>query len=423
MALPFKRGSAYCRFLSKKNKVRSERNLSEKKENKISIHCILACIYFLALPLTIWTNSYGASLLKLITIPIGGYFLASFVFYKKEFEINLVHLLLVIYTISTLLTLFIDRSTESIEFVIGYFLNAAIYICMTVVSYNERELEFFENTQIAVLALITGWVLYSNSLYYERTTLAIFGQVSDPNYFVGYFIFPLVVTMKKIVHSKYRVLYLLLMVLSLYVVFQSGSRGGFVAVLITIAAFALIYPEKIKFKIWLLLVGIGFFALLWNVLSPMLPDKVLERMSVDAVIESRGTHRFDIWVSALNQIKNSSWELIFGRGINAMHTMIIAGTETPAVIHNQFIQVIYSQGVIGFVTFFALTGAAFMRCIKRRKIVSIAIIGMLALAVSLSFNQTTRTFWNIIAYSALVFPRQNEDVKYKEESKNEEMED
>ena len=27
-----------------------------------------------------------------------------------------------------------------------------------------------------------------------------------------------------------------------------------------------------------------------------------------------------------------------------------------------------------------------------------------ALSVSLSFNQTTRTFWNLIAYAAFVFP-------------------
>jgi hypothetical protein len=35
--------------------------------------------------------------------------------------------------------------------------------------------------------------------------------------------------------------------------------------------------------------------------------------------------------------------------------------------------------------------------------VSIAIVGMMALSISLSFNQTTRTFWNLIAYAAFNF--------------------
>ena len=29
---------------------------------------------------------------------------------------------------------------------------------------------------------------------------------------------------------------------------------------------------------------------------------------------------------------------------------------------------------------------------------------MMALSMSLTFNQTTRTFWNLIAYAAFVFP-------------------
>lgn len=396
--------------------------MTEKKENRISIHCILACIYFLALPLTIWTNEYGASLLKIMTVPIGGYFIISFMFYKKEFEINIVHLLLVLYTISTLLTLFIDRSANSIDCVVGYFLNAAIYICLTIVSYNERELKLLENTQIVLLVLLTGWVLYNHTMVFNRTTLSIMGQVADPNFFVGYFIFPLTVTMKKIVESKYRILYMLLAGTSLYVVFQSGSRGGFMAVLVTVIAFALIYPEKAKSKLLILVGGVAFFALLWAILSPMLSEEVIERMTVDAVVDSNGTHRFDIWKSALETLKNSSWELIIGRGIDATHMMLVGGREQPAAIHNHFIQIIYNQGVFGFLMFFGLTGAAFLRCIKKRKTVSIAIVGMLALAVSLSFNQTTRTFWNLIAYAALVYPITERKKECAEERKNEEVE-
>ena len=212
------------------------------KNEKISLHCILACLYFLALPFTIWTNSYGASLLKLMTIPIGGYFVISFVFYKKEFEINIIHVLLILYTITTLLTLFVDRRPEAMGNVFGYFLNAALYIVLTIVSYNEEEIKLFENTQVALLIWLVSKVLYNQvTVYNNRATLSIFGQITDPNYFVGYFIFPLAVTMKKIVESKYRIFYAALAVFAIYISFQSGSRGGVLAVIITIAAFCVLY--------------------------------------------------------------------------------------------------------------------------------------------------------------------------------------
>ena len=51
---------------------------------KISVHCILACLYFLLLPTTIAVNSGGNSILKLSTVPIGLYFLITIVVSKKN---------------------------------------------------------------------------------------------------------------------------------------------------------------------------------------------------------------------------------------------------------------------------------------------------------------------------------------------------
>ena len=87
-----------------------------------------------------------------------------------------------------------------------------------------------------------------------------------------------------------------------------------------------------------------------------------------------------------------------------MHRLFVHGNWTNAVAHNQVIQTVYNQGLAGLLSFLFLSGISFLRCVKRRKTVSIAILGMMALSVSLSFNQTTRTFWNLIAYAAFAFP-------------------
>lgn len=378
--------------------------MQEIEKNKISLHCILASIYFLLLPLSIATNSGGNSILKLASIPIGGYFLISLVFSGQRMHINTVHLFLLFYTFTTAFTLFVEADTNSIKYVIGYFLNAALYICISVVQYNKTEILVFENVQVALLAIITFWTLISGGMSNDRTTLSFFGQASDPNYFVGFFVFPLAITMKKVVESKYRILYLLLVAAACYAIFLSGSRGGFLSILVTIGGFAVLYPRKMKHRVMILTLGLGSFFILLKVFWPLLPDIIVKRLSVESVVESGGTGRVDIWKSMIREIIDSPDKLLFGRGIMALHPMVKDGKFGYAGAHNQLLQVLYNQGLVGLVAFLLLTGACFFRCVGKRSLVSVAILGMMALSVSLSFNQTTRTFWNLVAYAAFIFP-------------------
>lgn len=378
--------------------------MQENENNKIRIHCIMACIYFLLLPTTIVVNSFGNSLLKLATIPIAISLVVTIISTKSLLKFNYVHLFLLVYTFSTAITLFISSSNVELDYVFGYFLNAGLFVCLSLLEYNDRELKLLENVQVLLLAIIVMLTLLSNGTWSGRTTLMIFGQTTDPNYFVGFFIFPLVITMKKIIHSKYRLLYILLAALSIYCVFLSGSRGGLLAVVVTIVAFALMYPAKMKNKLLVAAAGLVFVVSAWIVLRPFLPENIIERMSLQSVLETGGTYRLDIWGSMIKEIISSPNELIFGRGIVAMHNAFINGSWAEVGAHNQVIQVLYNQGIFGLVSFLLLTIVAFMRCSGKRKTVAIAIIGMMALSMSLSFNQTTRTFWNLIAYAAFAFP-------------------
>lgn len=380
------------------------------KRRKIGAHCILACLYFLLLPTTIAVNSAGNSFLKLATIPIAAYFAITIIFSGKTLHFNAVHLLLCLYTLSTLITLFVSPDTVSIYSVMGYFLNAALYLCLTVVRYNEEELSFLEDVQILLLLILVTITLFSNAELADRTTLMIFGQKSDPNYFVGFFVFPICVTLKKIIDSRFRILYGTLLGLSIYCIFLTGSRGGFLAIVVTIAAFGLIYPKKAGRKVFILLAGCLFLIFAWFAAAPYLPDNIIARMTIKNVMETGGTGRWDIWRTMLREIKYSQNKFLLGRGFDSMNKIFMDGELTAAVAHNQVIQVLYNQGIFGLVAFLCLTMGSFLRCLKERKTVSIAIIGMLALSLSLSFNQTTRTFWNLIAYAALNFSRSEPNI-------------
>ena len=375
------------------------------KSRNIGAHCILACLYFLLLPTTIAVNSAGNSILKLATIPIAAYFVITIIFSKKILHFNSVHLLLCIYTLSTLITLFVSPDTASIYSVTGYFLNAALYLCLTVVRYNEEELSLLENAQVLLLLLLVMITFFSNGKMDERTTLMIFGQKSDPNYFVGFFVFPICVTMKKIMQSRLRILYGILLGLSIYCIFLTGSRGGLLAIMVTIAAFGLIYPENAGNKVFIFLAGCLFLLLAWFIAVPFLPNGIISRMSIENVIETGGTGRWEIWRIMLREIKDTQNKFLLGRGFDSMTKIFQDGKWMVVFAHNQILQVLYNQGILGLIAFLALTMCCFLRCLRERKTVSIAIIGMMALSVSLSFNQTTRTFWNLVAYAALNFSR------------------
>ena len=374
------------------------------EKNNIGMHCILASLYFLMLPLTISVNSAGASFLKLATIPISIFFLISLLFYKKDLQINMVHIILGVYTVTTVLTMFVNPTSDNFEYVKGYFLNAALFICLSVIEYNERELKILEYVQVLLLIIITAITLCNGRTIYNRTTLEIFGQESDPNYYVGFFIFPLTVTMKKIYSSQYRIFYIIAALLAIYAVFLSGSRGGLLAIVVTIIAFAIIYPKKSMNKLMILICMLLSVLILWFAIKPFLSDTVIDRMSIEAVVETGGTHRTEIWASMLDKIKNSSWEFIFGRGIGTLHPMMVAGKVQLVVAHNHTIQLLHDQGIVGLIAFVMLVVCCILRCIKKRQCVAIALLGMLALSVSLSFNPSIKSFWNLIPYAAFAFP-------------------
>ena len=107
----------------------------------------------------------------------------------------------------------------------------------------------------------------------------------------------------------------------------------------------------------------------------------------------------------LNTIKHSSWELMYGRGIFAYHEMMIDGKLMHVVAHNQFIQSLYNQGIPGFVMFILMSSAAVLRNIKKRGYISAAMLGILALSMTLTINPSIKAFWNLLIYAALSFDK------------------
>lgn len=374
------------------------------KSADVGLSCILACVYFLALPLTITINSAGNSFLKLLTIPIAGYFAVSWFFYRKKLELNIIHLLSFLYLITVVMTLFADRSPVSLQYVRGYFETIGLMFLITMRKYTENEIRAFELTQLALLGVMIVLGFTGGEWYGDRNTMTIFGATSDPNFFSGFFILPVAVALKKMRENKiYAVICTVLTALGIYMVFSSGSRGGLFGLSVMIISFVFINAKGAKQRF----IGIGAVIItaiiLWIVVIPLLSEDVSARFSIKKLIESRGTARGDIWLSMLDTIKHSSWELLCGRGIFSYHEMMIEGKMIKVVAHNQFIQSLYDQGIPGFIAFILMSSAAVLRNIKKRGYISAAMLGMLALSMTLTINPSIKAFWNLLIYSAFSY--------------------
>ena len=375
--------------------------------NTIRLRCLLACIYFLLLPLTIAVNSSGASFLKLAAIPIGGYFLVWMLTSGQRLRINVVHLRLFVYTIDLFTSMLIKPSPQMAVVLFGYVLNAGLFFCLSAVDYNEWEMRLFYTAQVLLLIVLVGITLWQGDTYADRTTFTLFGQTSDPNYFVGFFIFPLAVTIERVFHSKYRLWYVLLACLAIYTILLSGSRGGLLALVALLFSCVTLYPKGGFRKLLLVVVLIGAMAVFWLAVRPFLPENILARFSLQAVMETRGTYRLDIWKSMLQEIGEFPRAFLTGRGLDSQHGIFMAGKLEFVVAHNHYIQTLYDQGFIGFILFLSLVGACMVRCFKRRPCVTAAMIAMLVLGISLSFNASTKALWNLIVYAAFAFPEQS----------------
>ena len=376
------------------------------KKADIGPACILACVYFLALPLTITINSAGNSFLKLITIPIAGYFAVSWFFYRQKLELNLVHLFSFLYLITVVVTLFADSDPVAQQYVKGYFETIGLMFLISMRKYTENEIEAFEITQLALLGVMITLGFTGGEWYGDRNTMTIFGATSDPNFFAGFFILPVAVALKKMRENKiYAVICTVLAALGIYMVFSSGSRGGLFGLSVMIISFVFINAKSAKQRF----IGIGAVMtaaiILWITVIPLLPEDVSARFSIKELIESRGTARGDIWLSMLATIKHSSWELLYGRGIFAYHEMMIDGKMMKVVAHNQFIQSLYNQGIPGLVTFILMSFAAVFRNVKKRGYISAAMLGILALSMTLTINPSIKAFWNLLIYSAFSYDK------------------
>lgn len=385
----------------------------------ISIDCMAACLYFLCMPYTIVTTPFG-SLLKVITFPVTALLLLKlFLGNTKPLRFNSVHLVYSLYILISFCGLFMLRTTESVTYIKDILLSYVVIMLVTMRTYNKYEKELIDSTWIVVGVICIWLCLTSNNVINEfenRTVIYIFGFTEDPNQFCAYYIMPVMVAMKRIVEKRKTLpLYIIMIILTLYAVLKTGSRGGLLGVLLGMFCFIMIGTKSIKAKMGITFAAILTGILVVTVIFPMLPEDIQDRFTVENVAANGGSGRTEIWEYLIKYTGETPGRIIHGSGMLSTYPIIEANRsvggalEHGRVAHNQFVQVFTDQGLIGLLGFAALIMVCIFRNIKKEPYITASFVSVISFAMSLTMY-IFKPYLNIIMMCAMNFIDEDDEV-------------
>ena len=228
-----------------------------------------------------------------------------------------------------------------------------------------------------------------------RIVAGIGSSQQDANEFCGYLI---VATSYFTYHMLYsrRFSYALPLGAIMYAALMTGSRGGLIALLVTVVIAALSAlrssVHRLRYMLMATILGIAM-AVSFNWVLRYLPSSVAVRFE-DFSVGGTANQRVKAWEDVLQSYwsDSSAVQLFVGHGFGATTEVTFNGL----VAHNLFIELLYSTGVLGLACFLALVAIAFSRFRRAGDWVLIsATLGFLALFMSLS-ALTLKAFWVLL---------------------------
>lgn len=381
--------------------------MAELKKDKISIDCLMACLYFACLPLTVVSTPFG-SVLKLVTMPTVAVLSVRLLLGRSKLSFNYVHLsyfLYILYTVLLLLVYHVELTTTTTKDMV---LGLLTFLLISLRIYNDREKELMEWAWILVGVICIYAVLSSNEVmnkYEARVVIRIFGYEEDQNHLCAYFIMPVIISIRRIVEKrKLTPVYFVFILLIMYSILKTGSRGGLIGVVLGAFAYILLGIKSAKAKLVIFISTLLVALIVVTVVFPMLPESVRERYSVEQVEEDGGSGRFEIWEYLLGYTLESPDRIIHGSGVFSTYEIMENAPQgfINGVAHNTYIQVFNDQGLIGLILFLFCVIACLWRTRRTEKAYMCAFLALMAFSMSLTFY-VFKPYLNVMMMCAMSF--------------------
>ncbi len=376
------------------------------REHKLSPGALLATLYFICMPLSIVPLPGGSSLLKYISILVGGLLILNLFMGKTMLKFNSIHFLLGVYLLYSIGSLFVSKSEGAIVILRGTLETSAIFFLITLKVYNKAESDLLIFSWV-IVGLMTTAIMLMGSVSLEegsgRVTMGFGGGSEDPNQLCGYFILPVLFCIEKIIlKNKFKVFYILLLVAMVFVVFRTGSRGGLIAILAAVLVYAFLALKtsamnKLKILLGLIILSLVFICFF----VPRLPVDVKERLSISSLEEDKGSGRLQLWAITIDAIKQSEKGMIFGYGLGSTAVFFANAFNGHGVAHNHWLQLWCDQGFIGMMLFFSMFALGIKDKFNKSPVISVSLFGMLVLSMTLTMYAYYKPFWNTLMMAGM----------------------
>ena len=258
--------------------------------------------------------------------------------------------------------------------------------------------------------------LFFNSPYQgkfeQRIVLSLFGLQAEPNNQAAFVVIGIAVSFYYIVAEKrYIIPSILIVLINTYSLFQTGSRGGLVSLIIIVFCFIFLNARFVPLRKNLMKIAliILFVIVVYLFTTHYLSEDIFERLFNFENYEG-GSERSILWANAWDLFKKELHP-IFGAGWGSY----FGYNGHYSAVHNTYLAMLCDVGVIGFVVFFTPIVYTSVSLIKRHEILPIALLisGFMPAFFIDSINK--RYFWNAIIFLFIIynFVKENERARKK----------
>ncbi len=297
----------------------------------------------------------------------------------------------------------------------------ALYFLLVLPVYKKNDKKLMYLAVILIAIYCVSYLTSADALFNDegtdgdRKTIMFFGIKQDPNYFCFMFIVPFVYCLSMALNNKKNMLLrgvcVGVLIALLYGVLLTGSRGGLLGIAAATFVYIITYQKKKVKAILLLLIVFILLIYAFNNIHLFLPENLVERFSVENVMESGGSGRTEIWTDYLTTLFKNPLEIMVGFGYGAgSHMMYMAA-------HSYWIDNLFNYGVVGLILIIWFWVAMLKQAAKNKNWISFSsICGILMLATTLSVG-TILQFW--LAVSIVGVMNKSEEESLKESYKRE----
>lgn len=379
--------------------INNRKDLTEQHTEKVGYVALSIGLYFLLMPFDLTSlGTLGSFLRILAMVPVGTILLnyrkctfgckeavliIAYAFYKQ---------LSIIYTVFPTFTLQ-EAPRIATNIILVLILGSLYYL-------NTKEVEMLK-TALFMSSCLTVLLLlrYADFSGGGRLTIKTASGEIDQNYLIGYFLYIIPFSARKLIDNK-RYIYMAAIVAVLMITLMTGSRGGLLAVLVTL--FLSVFGELRKKKevmhrnlLPLVSAGIGGMILLFFLLRFINPD-ILKRFSPSYVERFGTTGRTSIWKYFFKLfLEASPLRELFGHGagvssfLNRMPTSMMGH-----VAHNLWIDELMTGGVIGLALLLLIHATFLYTAAACRDVFTVSVFfGYLIMCANLSIV-SYKPMWN-----------------------------